>query len=692
MPVSETASLSSIHGMRTKSKLVVQRPPADFDEVKRRFIRQNRELAKNNSNQSLRIRSLEIEVSRLLGDNLELREQVLQLHNELYSSRSRGAPGDAVRQIRDDLQAKITELSGLVDGIEALAQASDDAARRATRLKKPLEGQWRERQPLSELMRDSQMPTISEGKHYPRRTMNMDEIQAVRLSDQSSNDSPDLGPPPIAHFNIEDPVKQVSPTASRTSPHVLQDDELPAALSINLETRRKRKDGQPRLEIRQHSILAQSPRKADGEPSTMLRTGAKRKLADRDLDKPVKPAAKDDFSFIRKTTATEGRKVAPALSGPLRTTAVDEIVVASRQDAVASSKPVRKILGDKSANTSPRKTIVASDKGSKATLEKPATVQTIATTNRKRRTSAIPQPLPPEDVLSSIEAMPSPPPAVVELPPKTPLLPDLFSPTPSEPSAARPADEGRAGTPPPGDLSSLSTTTDGGIRPSRRARAAVNYAEPSLIAKMRRPTKQMVDALSGLQDPRRIMSASTKRPSSSQSVVVTAEPVDEDEAWKDLPAAPEEPPTAASPLHNKSADTSSDPLISTQDNEPELPPSTKPSAASATISALMVGSRKRRESSVNEELGTDLVTAVKKMENLDIYDFNESSSPPAAADKADVAAPARAKGHRRHSSIPKNTSVADCLASQAVASSETVLLVGAGRSERAANRRRSMML
>ena len=48
--------------MRTKSRpppLARQNLSANFDEVKRRFIRQNRELAKNNSSQSLRIRSLE---------------------------------------------------------------------------------------------------------------------------------------------------------------------------------------------------------------------------------------------------------------------------------------------------------------------------------------------------------------------------------------------------------------------------------------------------------------------------------------------------------------------------------------------------------------------------------------------------------------------------------------------------------
>ena len=84
--------------MRTRSELPVkQRPLADLAEVKRRFIRQNRELAKNNSSQSLRIRSLELEISKLLSDNLGLREQVLGLQNELYDARVQASSAAAKR-------------------------------------------------------------------------------------------------------------------------------------------------------------------------------------------------------------------------------------------------------------------------------------------------------------------------------------------------------------------------------------------------------------------------------------------------------------------------------------------------------------------------------------------------------------------------------------------------------------------
>ena len=263
--------------MRTKSKVVMQRPPADYEEVKRRFIRQNRDLARNNSNQSLRIRSLELEVSRLLADNLELRERAFRIESDLSAARD-NVSGDAVRRLRDDLQAKIAELSGIVGGLDdAVGQKDGGLETTQTRERKPIEGQWRERQTLTEAMRDSQMPTIAEDKQYPRTTLGVDEMQAIRLSGHSSNGSPDLGPPPVAHFDYEDPVKHASPSTNRVLLNAADEDVL-SGLSVNLETRRKRKDGQPKLEIRRHSILSQSPEGTESEGSTMLRTGAKRKL------------------------------------------------------------------------------------------------------------------------------------------------------------------------------------------------------------------------------------------------------------------------------------------------------------------------------------------------------------------------------------------------------------------------------
>ncbi|KAK5724990.1 hypothetical protein LTR17_013376 [Elasticomyces elasticus] len=678
------------------ASIVALQPGAEsVDAVKRRFIRQNRELAKNNSAQSLRIRSLEIDVTRLQADNLNLRERVLQLQNELEAARCGQVAGDAVRRVREELQAKLMELSKLVDGIDALAHVPDDTAVKTGWDRQPLDGQWRERQPLTEAMRENQMPTISEDKSYPRQTLSADEIQSIRLSNHSSNESPDLGPPPVARFDYEDPVKQLSLSAVPPPLVLAEDDELPATLSVNLETRRKRKDSQPKLEIRRHSIMSQSPTKTDAEPLTILRTGAKRKLGDRDLDKPIKPPAQGDFSFSRKSAGSEAKIAAQQAAASAANVAEEQVSELAKDVSATPPKPVRRVLGDKSVNMSPKKVLAPAllDKpGKDLPATKPAGPRSSSAASRKRRVSAIPQPLVHEDVVPTVEI--AAPAEHVEIPPETPAPADFFSPTPSEASAARPIDDSiRAGTPPPSDLSTMSIATDGGgMRPSRRARTAVNYTEPSLNAKIRRPGKGMVDAVTGLVDPRRAMSVSERKPSLQRTVVVKKEPVEDEgivERWLDLPLA-ETSALPGSPLAPNSVERSGHEDQQIVVAEPEVERTDVPSAASATISALMAGGRRRRRETVQHLPQDDPSSDVAaKMEDLDIYDFRESSSP---ADGQDVATRStKAVGsHRRHSSVPK--ALTDTLAPESKVAASALRLGDSGRTERAASRRRSMMI
>ena len=83
------------------------------------------------------------------------------------------------------------------------------------------------------------------------------------------------------------------------------------------------------------------------------------------------------------------------------------------------------------------------------------------------------------------------------IPPATPIYPDLnlCSPLSSQPTTSRPDTRD---TPPPGDIqtepSSTSLTSVTG-RTTRRPRGSVSYAEPNLRDKMRRPGKELVDAV-----------------------------------------------------------------------------------------------------------------------------------------------------------------------------------------------------
>lgn len=137
-----------------------------------------------------------------------------------------------------------------------------------------------------------------------------DELRDV-LEDPDSQ-SPDLGPPPVAHFEDEGPIKFQS-QPNQTEDTVEQDQDGPnPALSINLETRKKRRDSNAKISIRRMSVF-QSPPEGGEEGTTpsndqsAIRTGAKRKLSAREeeesQDTGVEPQG-DDFRFSRRTTSS----------------------------------------------------------------------------------------------------------------------------------------------------------------------------------------------------------------------------------------------------------------------------------------------------------------------------------------------------------------------------------------------------
>ena len=127
---------------------------------------------RTNSQQAIRIRSLENDYSRLLGENLSLREQVLELQNTLESQPLRPS-FDNIDAVKAKLEAKMMELGILVAELGDLKKVDPRPRCRsqlaATR-RSPDERQWRSGLGLQEV-ENHMLPTITEDKHYPRRTM-----------------------------------------------------------------------------------------------------------------------------------------------------------------------------------------------------------------------------------------------------------------------------------------------------------------------------------------------------------------------------------------------------------------------------------------------------------------------------------------------------------------------------------------
>ena len=330
----------------------------------------------------------------------------------------------------------------------------------------------------------------------------------------------------------------------------------------------------------------------------------------------------------------------------------------------------------------------------------------------------------------------------VDPPPETPAPPnDLFSPVSSEPSADRV--ESRD-TPPPPDLGPDTGTGSFG-RASRRSRGSINYAQPNLRDKMRRPTSELVDAVGAEERLRQANLARTERENTA-SVEIRQDDADALPVWKiadsnDHQRKREEP---TSPLSNKTSGLAMDlpGSVITERRRRSVAPSrcedlnesSKPSGAASAIAALTAGShrsKRRGEENSNAINGKDKSRGPE--ERLSIFDFTGSS--PAdpgghASDQDEKTTRPMRSASRRHSSVaassdqgPGSLSIsrrverrresvvntrreenAERGIDSQLSRTKSVLELGAvdpemageevssGRGEKAASRRRSMML
>ena len=146
--------------------------------VRRKFLRQNRDLARTNSNQSNKIRMLETEYARLLNDNLDLRGQVLRLQKELENDTTRRV-ADQAMEIKAKMEAKLAELGSM------LATFGDEppAKRHSPERKRCIDASPRsirktaQRKPRENVDQDAlaaqegRLPPIYENKPVARATM-----------------------------------------------------------------------------------------------------------------------------------------------------------------------------------------------------------------------------------------------------------------------------------------------------------------------------------------------------------------------------------------------------------------------------------------------------------------------------------------------------------------------------------------
>ncbi|KAJ5420053.1 hypothetical protein N7465_002572 [Penicillium sp. CMV-2018d] len=452
-------------------------PAESIDALKRRFVRQNREIARVNSLQSLRIRSLESEVSHLLSENVSLRKQVINLTQETERLEAGKMLHNGIYDIKSKLDAKLAELSNLAADLGSLPRKvgklydeqidrPKQAAESRPRTEDMMEGE------------DGRLPAIIEDKYYPRQTLDPQELDSLIHDDHSILDSP-----PRFSFMPEEgdaPIEHSSPSPESTFRGQINDDipeEPEPFLPPTLETRKKKK--------KSSSIMAPeiSPAPTDRQPSPPIdptqhttSVSTKRKYIPEDDDRFTSNLDVDDdeFQFTRPSHSPKKK------TNPFEDTQRDHPPNKNHVEVTRGSKtPVlstRKVLEPKSANSnlgSPKKARMSSYQDSKL----------MQRSTKGDENNNSPQKVKDVEKLSGKTANQKP-------------RVSRVAPSNKEKRASRPAppqleEPAPALSPHPNAMN----TEESAIRPSRRRGAVVSYAEPNLRDKMRRPTKEMIDAV-----------------------------------------------------------------------------------------------------------------------------------------------------------------------------------------------------
>lgn len=490
-------------------------------------------------------------------------------------------------------------------------------------------------------------------------------------------DSPDLGPPPIAHFEEGDPIKPDTQEGRRTcDKDILRTESSDKPLSANLETRRRRRESSHAKDTLSQNIDCDAAKSSDVTPNVSLssqsvKAGAKRKLNVREEnEQPLKEIEWDGFQFERKEAtkpiADKASKKASSRLSDRPPTRTERLRGTAYENNASVSSAGRRALGPKSTNADPQSPAKLSVVGAS---DKPIPIRDtllqkakFKDQNREKPRAKTPiEPVAPGTKVKRLDVVISHEP---ETPAPAPL--DLLSPASTEPSARQ---EGRGDTPPPPDLGPDTGTGSFG-RASRRSRGSVSYTEPSLRDKMRRPTKELVDAVGAKERARQAHAMDMDNIESTLAEIKTEEERPGTlPPWKTVRME-----GSHAQMERKEAETTSPLSKKALAPPPSLPLSimtdrkrrtsaltkmddetgqvkTKASGAASVIAALAVSKRGHDSSGRHEEAGDD--GSHRQSDRTSIFDFTGSSPEPKgpAMDPVEDSKPP-SRSARRHSSVP----------------------------------------
>lgn len=471
-----------------------------LEAIKKRYIRQNREIARVNSTQSTKIRSLETETTRLLTENIDLREQVIKLQAQL-DRRERGkAVIENVEATKRQLEGKVAEMQELLADLGKAITVSPRAKpqpKQKVHVVSPDQATYRRGLSFSfsEAMRaEDNLPAISEDSR--RSSLNVEEPRRTSLGSEDRRSS----------LNFEETITLLPPRADDAE----SDEDLKPPTSSMLEIRSKRRRDSTRPTEVESTKSAASLRN-----QLMVDTPAekpkKRRFEDRDQDQDTGTPLNLDFKFTRQPskTADMTRTRAETLKSTVSMPNLNDVDHDTPMKEVGGLDEIEKIV---EAGKRGVKMDLTEKKGPVSVGDATALCPTPATGRKAlgpKSTNSDPFNSPQKHIKAAL-----PKEKDLEKPEKTELAP---------PKMRTYRD---SNTEPP----SVDTETGGTGRPSRRSKAnSVNYALPNLRDKMRREDKPSEGGKGEGRAARRSTAGRLKNKDSSEGFVAKKDGLTEGE-------------------------------------------------------------------------------------------------------------------------------------------------------------------
>ena len=150
----------------------------------------------------------------------------------------------------------------------------------------------------------------------------------------NTTDSPDLGPPPIAHFDEGDPIK--FDTTQKISPEITEEPQ--PKLPVNLEARKRRRESSHQVDVGMKNAITDSHEYTASiatamAPSQLMKPSTKRKLSARDDDDL--PTMVDEPGKQRSQLDRPGSELRISDNGPTKSMPSEMIKAADERVADA---------------------------------------------------------------------------------------------------------------------------------------------------------------------------------------------------------------------------------------------------------------------------------------------------------------------------------------------------------------------